>query len=466
MGENESPCRDLHDLLTGKLRVSWFSGLKELLDHWHHCEECQVLLPKAAEYIEHVESSWLFQIRKAIEQLHRDYNSEKQTLMQEESARIKAESEAFEELHPTNEIITFQGESQPPPSPDVVLHGKFLSLLSEKGEAIREQLEDMNDAAGLDYFRLVSEEGSCEYYSSLCSSLVASLPKETQNFVFKAILTADIEFLFKDGFPANCGLAFHHIVERAAPGFLRIYFQRDRPDRDEREASFLDNSGTRPLLPVSEGIERLASDFTELKAGQMETIRILEHKRYEKREIVEDLQNLLGKELFMRLHAETRRYLQMAERYFRGGAELDDFVPSIHNFQRAYESEFGQRITRPLVQNLVQKGFNQYGLRDGRVPQLIQGGQLSRLGLGQQLTYLRDDKLVRDILSTMGFELNAIVDSALALNKTRNKATHGTDCSHTEASRVRDMLLGPHTGLKALFPKNPSQMVTPNSNFP
>jgi hypothetical protein len=463
MEQNENYCQDLHDLLAGDLQVSWFSYLAELLNHWRHCERCQILLPEAVAQISRIESTWLFQIRRAIEQLRQDYDSEKQQLIREESVRREAETKSFDESHPPDKdgIIEFdvawaQAESEAP-SPEQRLHREFLILLRAKGEAIREQLEDMNDSAGLDYFRLVSQDGFCEYSSRLCGPLIASLPKETQNFVFRAILSADISLLFEDGYPLKSELAIHSIVERAAPGFLREYFESEKPNTDQDDPPTMNSDEHRPSSAVSKTIERLSSDLKDvgdsLKAGQMETIRILEQKRHQTSEIMEDLQNLLGKQLFTSLCTETRRYLQMGERYFRRGTELDDFVPSIHNFQRAFECEFGQRISRPLAQKLVQKGFNQYGLKGGRVPQLIQGGQLNRLGLGQQLSYLREDKSVREMLSGMGFEVDAIVDTGLALNKTRNKATHGSDCSHAEASRVRDIMLGPHSGFKALFSK-------------
>jgi hypothetical protein len=388
------------------------------------------------------------QIRNAIEQLHRDFDSEKQALIQEELVRRELESKAYNELHPTKDgiihidIDAFRAEGQKP-SPEFRLHRAFLNLLREKGEAIREQLEDMNDSAGLDYFRLASEHGDCEYSSRVCGSLIASLSKETQNFVFQTILSADIAYLFRDEFPAKSEVAVHRIVERAAPGFLRAYFEREKPNLEEDATSSVDNSGYRPLLAVSERIEQLASDFTELKAAQMETIRILEHKRHQTSEIMEDLQNRLGGKLFTKLYTETVLYLGRAERYFRGRAELGDVAPSIQNFQQAYECEFQRRVGRPLVQMLAQKGFNQYP-RDSRV-------KLNHLSLGQQLPYLRTDKLVRDVISELGFELDKIIDTASRVNNVRNKAAHGDECSDTEASLVREMVLGPH-GLKALFP--------------
>jgi hypothetical protein len=447
MEDNEN-CKDLHFLLTGEFLPDWFSSLEELLQHWRHCAECQVLLPKAPTQIEYIKNAWLMQIRSTIEQLHRDFDSEKQALIEEESVRREAESKAYDELHPKKDgviffdIDAFRAEAQKP-SPELRLHREFLDLLSEKGTVIRQQLEPMNDNAGLTYFSLVSETDSCEYGSRVCGSLIASLPKETQYFVFQAILSADITSLFGDEFPDKSEWAVHRIVERAAPGFLRDYLESEKPNLEDGATSFLDNSGHKPLLAVSERLEQFASDFTEIKAANMEMIRILEHKRHQTSEIMEDLQNRLGENLFRGLHPETVLYLERAERYFRGKAELGDVAPSIQNFQQAYECEFQQRVSRPLVQMLGQKGFNQYPT-GSRI-------KLSQLSLGQQLPYLRADKLVREVVTDLGCDLNQIIDTASRVNSIRNKAAHGTECSDTEASLVREMVLGPR-GLKALFP--------------
>ncbi len=71
----------------------------------------------------------------------------------------------------------------------------------------------------------------------------------------------------------------------------------------------------------------------------METIRLLNQKRYEANEIIDDLRTFLGADFFEGLSAETHRYLQRAEFYFRR-LEFDDFGPSINNFQRAYGCDF------------------------------------------------------------------------------------------------------------------------------
>ncbi len=111
---------------------------------------------------------------------------------------------------------------------------------------------------------------------------------------------------------------------------------------------------------------------------------------------------------------------------------------------------FFDAFSRPLVRSLVKKGFNRYPLNNSRMDPLIQSGKFQDLTFGKQLIYLWNDTLVRDVVSSLGFEVDRIVETADGVNGTRNKSEHkNIDCSPAEAIRVRDLVL--HCGLKALF---------------
>jgi hypothetical protein len=183
----------------------------------------------------------------------------------------------------------------------------------------------------------------------------------------------------------------------------------------------------------------------------MEIIRLLERQTYPPHEIEEDLRNLLGKELFGLLSYETRLKLFKAEVYFRRATELDDFDTPIMHFHRALECEFRHRISAPLTKALIVNGHPYYGATGGSIKQLVVAGRFNgSITLGHQLSYLRNDKRVRGILSGFGFKVDEILKSAEFINMTRNKASHGDGCSHEQARRVRDLLLGPRSILKAL----------------
>ena len=274
-------------------------------------------------------------------------------------------------------------------------------------------------------------------------------------FVFQAILAADILRLFESEFPKDFGRTIYQTVERAAPEFLRVYLDNQRrllspegihavPEEPEHKR----------LAELTKMVARLAMDVSDmgdsLKAGQMETIRRLDQKTVLLVEIEHDLENYLSRELFSRLSPETRTFLCKGERLFRMGSEIDDFDPSVQTFQRAYESEFRRSITAPLVKILVDRGHSNYTSVDGK--KLVSKGAFGQLTLGQQLWFLQSDELVRSILTHFGFDVPRIDQAASALNATRRNAAHGRTCTYNEAVQVRDMLVGPNSIRKALFP--------------
>jgi hypothetical protein len=154
------------------------------------------------------------------------------------------------------------------------------------------------------------------------------------------------------------------------------------------------------------------------------------------------------------LSSETRILLNKAECAFRSNREADEFRPSILDFHQAYEYEFRHRISGPLAQKLVEDGHTNYPSEDAQKQLVVARKFNGRLGLGEQLWFLLNDELVRSIVSALGFDVDEVHRGASRVSAARNAAAHGRNCSATEATHVRDMLLSTHGCLKTLFPPN------------
>jgi hypothetical protein len=334
---------------------------------------------------------------------------------------------------------------------------KLLGLLADKGEILRQQLQIMNDNWGLDVFRVSFEHGECEYDSRLCGSFIASLSREVQVFIFQAILAADIVNLFgEDQCPANLSLPIYRTVQYAAQEFLNRYLAEQKQRLlDGRTSELRDDAGQpRPSI-LLEKIERLSTDlednFDSLKAGQMEGLRLQKRNVFQHSEVEDDLINYIGKPLFGRLRSETQRHLVKAELSFRRHKEEQEFRPSIFDFHRAYECEFRYRISVPLGQKLISGSSKDYPLGECERKLVVDGKFNGRITLGEQLWFLLNDKLVRNIVSSMGFDVDAIHRSASRLVKARNDVAHDRSPLDKTAGEVRESM---RVCLKMLFPNS------------
>jgi len=465
MEYEEDLCQDLNYFLAGNLVPEYFSDIEELRQHWENCENCHTLLPDVNEQIKQFENLWLSKIQNNIARLYREHCAAKEDLIKEASVRRAKVNEKWVQSHPQREDGTIlfvpptQAEMQAvreAPSEDQQVHSRFLVLLAEKGQDVREQLQIMNDNWGLDYFRLALNDNSCQYDSRVCGALIMSLSTEVQYFAFQSIAAADILQLFDGQCPPKFGCALYLTVERATPEFLRLYLDEQEPSPiGQGLTSSVGESEPRRDSILFEKIARLSADLGDigdsLKAGQMEVLSRNKPSIYQESEIEEDIINHFGKELFTKLGSETQQLLRNAEVSFR--RNMDENRPAVLDFQKAYECEFRHRITGPLVQELIQKGHTRYPSANSQ-KELIKKGIFNwRLGLGDQLWFLLEDQMVRSIVSALGVNIGEIHKSACRINKVRNEAAH-RNVSRTDATAVRDTL---RTALKALFPQRKSK---------
>ncbi len=453
MEYKEDPCRDLRDLLAGNLRAEYFSDVEAIRQHWRECEKCRASFPDGIAQLKGIEDYALSQIRRNIGRLHEQYSSEKRSILFPPE-QIELEPLTVAKPQRAREVVLHSASDEPSESQEP--HMRVLILLANKGETLREQLQVINDNWGLDVFRVALFDDG-EYSSRVCGSLIASLTKDVQSFVFQAILAADVLNLFEGEFPPEFGRTMLRTVERAVPEFLRLYLDGQKK-LSLLGQSILSAPHEQRLSVVSEKIERLAVDLEDvgdsLKAGQMEIFRQLKGRTYQPTEIDEDIMNLLGKELFGKLSSETRRLLNKAECAFRSYREADEFRPSILDFHRAYEYEFRHRVSGPLANKLVENGYTNYPPADGQKQLVVARKFNGKLGLGDQLWFLLNDELVRSIVSALGFDVEEVHRGASRVNAARNDAAHGRIHSATEATHVRDTLLGTHSCLKSLFPSS------------
>jgi len=193
----------------------------------------------------------------------------------------------------------------------------------------------------------------------------------------------------------------------------------------------------------------IKDDVERLKDLAVDQIERLQKSEKEKVTVDEDeLRGLYGRDLYPKLSPETRRRIRMAELYFRNPIE-NEFFPAIMSYHSAYDCEFRGRISKLLARRLQQERGGNYG-SPGRL--LIRGGKFNgRLGLGDQLGYLRDDRRVREILANHGFSADEIYSKASELNDIRNKAKR-VNGQPRDAERVRNMLRGSQSILMLLFP--------------
>jgi hypothetical protein len=445
MSEN---CQDLRDFLSGNLEVQFFSEIEGLREHWYECEECRAHLTDAISLIDSREKAYLSRIVDNLQLLHRQFEyAEWRVLHPPVAESLKPLNFRPEDLQP--EVVEFDVEKSESAPPARQPHTELLKLLAQAGDTTREQLQFLNENWGLCHFCVALRVDSCQYYSKICGPLISSLPPEVQLFIFRAILAAEILDFFREQFPAEVGPTIYRTVEHAAPEFLRKYLQDQKPllhiANSPPSAHEVPNG---PIKMLSEKIEWIEDGVERLKNLGMEQIDLLKSGKQGVSVDDDELCELFGGDLYRKLSPETRSHIRKAELYFRNPME-NDFSPAIQQCHSAYEFEFRARISSLLASRLPLDHDGNYG-SSGR--QLIKKGKFNgKIGLGDQLGYLKDDRWVREILATDGFSADQIYTRASELNRIRNSTKRGNGQLH-DAERVRNMLRGSQSILILLFP--------------
>lgn len=443
-------CQDLRDFLSGNLEVEYYSDIEKLRKHWYKCEECRTLLTDAISRIDSREKAYFSRIGDNLQLLHRQFEyAEWQALHPPVADSLKPLDLRPEDLQP--ETFKFDVEETLPAPPARQLHTESLKLLAQAGNTTREQLEFLNENWGLCSF-CVARGDSCEYYSEICGPLISSLPQDVQLFVFRAMLASEILNLFPEEFPAEFGSTIYRTVENAGPEFLRKYLEQQEQTIHSKSAVLLvpgEHQGPSDTGKILETVVGIKDDVERLKDLAVDQIERLQKSEKQKVTVDEDeLRGLYGRDLYPKLSPETRCHIRMAELYFRNPIE-DEFTPAIMHYHSAYECEFRGRISTLLARRLQQDRDGNYG-SSGRL--LIRRGKFNgRVGLGDQLGYLKEDVKVRKVLADDGFNADEIYTNASELNRIRNDTKRGGG-QPRDADRVRNLLRGSQSILMLLFP--------------
>lgn len=459
-------CQFLRDFLAGNLEFEYFSdiGIESLREHWHECEECQAHLPDAISLIDSRAKAYLSRIGDNLRLLHRQYEyAESRVLHPPVTDSLGPLNFRPEDLQP--KVVKFDWEdlqtlSHSPARQPLT---ELLKLLAQEGGIIREQLQFLNERWGLCYF-CVARGDSCEYYSEVCGPLISSLPQDVRLFVFRAILASEILGFFPEEFPAEFGPIIYRTIENAAPAFLREYLkEQESLTHNASSPSPLHEVLNGPLKMLSEKIEWIEDGVERLTNVGLEQVDLLKSGKQGISVDDDELCELFGGgNLYRKLSPETQHLLRKAELHFRNPQE-DDFYPAIKYFHRAYECEFRGRITRELIDRLVNQGHKDKDYGSAGHELLKHGRFNGKLSLGEQLWYLGRDKKglpndtrVREILLALGLNVDEIHRTATDLNNERNRAEHPPEGSQgsprRDAERVRDMIRGSRSILMLLFP--------------
>lgn len=360
----------------------------------------------------------------------------------------------------------------------------LINLLFHYGYDVECLLDYVNEYSGLWHFQVLPDRDDYEQMGAResCAPFIQSLSRENQEFVFMAISAEN--FLFPDSQmihlleTGNADQpeelfntkqfhleALYSMLEVSAKhhldGYLLEYPEPTTRLDNGHQVPAEANSIKEELLGQIQGLrEDLFDSVDSLKAGQMEIL----HERQRNKERAVDyepfLQECLG-DLYNRLQKESQRFLQFAEYHFNHTNDPDGYSHTLLYFVSTFETELKTRVILPLVDDLIAQGYSNYISQEGGFFPLVKEGKLNeRLTLGQRLRYLRKDKKVRDIVEKKGFDIDTLLRYSHPLIKARNPNVHSHLGTIKEAEGVREMLLGPRSVVRLLFPSRRSECVT------
>lgn len=457
----EKQCGELQEFLTGALVPEYLEPIENWRFHWHECEQCQRSLPNAMEQLDSLVDGTLDAIRDDIQFIHGNYQGETERIVAEfdeaergltDSENIGTEAQdgiaIFEPCSHETAAELYQARMRK--------HAQLMMALKRAGVMIQGQLNFINLNWGLDFFHLVSEDEPYVYDSPLCTPLIASLPIELEVFIFESILAADVVGSFQGNLSGECAATVRKVIKHAAPEFLRRYLENEAQISSTQDTPTSLTAGlAKQLSAIPDRIRELAERIDDvgdsLKAGQMESIRLLERRTKRAVDFEPFLEQELGNDLYHRFSDSTQRDLQLAEYYFANNPEPDDYSHTIRYFHRAYEKEFRRRVLKPLIRSLVDRGHVNFSSEGCDRPLLVNRCINRSITLGQVLKYLERAPVVRDIVNGLGLTVDEIWQSGNAIQRARNDAEHGESCHREDAVRVRSMVLGENSILRLVY---------------
>jgi uncharacterized protein (UPF0212 family) len=327
---------------------------------------------------------------------------------------------------------------------------------------------------------------------SLCREFICSLKTDVQHYVVSAALSYDLfslvyERIEREAQPnsgsgwtptdhcdffrrfqaaiANSEVRPHILfqtIELAAVGYTRSYI--DNLQESHLTTAFQMEPSRMALVPqemtvLPNVLQEMKQDFDNaldsLKAGQMETIRLIEHNQRPAAAYESDIEARLGAFLYSRLGETTQKGLQVAEYLYHINSQEPNYFPGpVMQMALAYENELAVRIVWPFVSELQAAGEESYdGQGVSREP-LLSGGKVPRscMMLGNLARYLRKDPVMQSKISGLGFDADAIAKDAISIASLRNRAAHEPVCERAVADDLRQRMLCPDGIFSRLHP--------------
>jgi hypothetical protein len=212
--------------------------------------------------------------------------------------------------------------------------------------------------------------------------------------------------------------------------------------------------------PLPHFIQEFKHDFENaldsLKAGQMETMRLIEHNQRPAAAYEADIEARIGAALYSRLEETTRRVLQVAEYLYHINSQEPNYSHGpVMQMAQAYQNELIVRIIYPFVSELQAAGEETYDGQGASRDSLLSGGKVSKrsMTLGNLAMYLRKDPYMRSKLSVLGFDVDAIAKDAISIASVRNRAAHDPVCERAAADDLRLRMLCRDSVFSRLHPK-------------
>lgn len=206
--------------------------------------------------------------------------------------------------------------------------------------------------------------------------------------------------------------------------------------------------------------ENFDSFSDSIKATQMEAIRLSERSIRKAADYGPEIAERIGPHVYSRLHEQTKRQLEVAEFLYEVNRQEPRYGhgPAI-NLALACETELNLRLTKPILQELVDSGTRHYRAPakpgEKTQPPLIDRNEIqyTNMTLGRVGHYLAHHPDFGDRARARGFDPNAISRHALDVVTIRNRAAHDPICELAEVDKVRSLILRSDGILGRLHPE-------------
>jgi len=204
---------------------------------------------------------------------------------------------------------------------------------------------------------------------------------------------------------------------------------------------------------IERKFRELDDDVDSLKAAQMEMFRRIPETGARSASGYElEITARIGSPIYAKLNETTKQLLRQAEfQYEVNGHEQDFFHGPTLAMALAYETELNIRVVWPILNDLLVSGVETYG--SSQRP-LIKEKRINEQALttGTIAWYLRKDLEFSSKVRARGFDVEAIIDDAYVVTRSRDRAAHHPVCGRAIADDLRQRILRPDGILGRLHP--------------